>query len=189
MSTDIKKPTKKVLDVKQMLFYYLAITKIFYWIGTLNAIENLGEFGNVFINRMINQDIMTIIILVAMSVLDYYLFRGKDSGDFIATIKLYILGFIIFIALIIGYTLLLGLFITVNINDWPMFILDWAIIFVVICVGLYIKDRFKAKEAEKYLPNADTSEGKLAMLKTLCEKGVLTQAEFDEKSANLAVDA
>jgi predicted neutral ceramidase superfamily lipid hydrolase len=138
---------------------------------------------------MINQDIMTIIILIAMSILDYYLFRGKDSNDFIATVKLYIIGFIIFITLITGYTFFIGLFVTVNIANWPLYILNWAIIFVVICVALYIKDKIKTKEAEKYLPDADTNEGKLAMLKTLHEKGVLTQAEFDEKSADLTVDA
>ena len=185
MSTDIKKPVRKVIDVKQLLFYYLAITKIFYWIGALGAIENLGEFGTVFINRMINQDIMTIIVLIALSVLDYYLFRGKDSNDFIATVKLYLLGLIMFLALIVGYTFLLGLFFPVNIDDWPLFLLNWVVIFVVICVALFIKDKLKAKEAEKYLPDADTSEGKLAMLKTLHEKGVLTQAEFDEKAATL----
>ena len=180
---ETKKITSEGFSFKQLLFAYLAVTKVMYWINTINAMDGLGEFGFLFVNRMLNQDIMVIVVLVAMNFLDKYLFRGKSDNDLIANVKLYVIGVVMFVILIAGYHFLLGLFLPVYIPYWHQFILQLVAMFTIISFVLYIKERLKKKESALYLPDADTDEVKLSMLKSLRDADVLTQEEFEEKSA------
>ncbi|MCL2222717.1 MAG: SHOCT domain-containing protein [Oscillospiraceae bacterium] len=180
-----KKSTGAGFSFKQLLFYYLAVTKVLYWINMVGTMESLDEFGIIFLNRMVGQDIMVIMVLIAMHFLDKYLFRGKSDNDLLANVKLYSIGAVIGVAIITGYTLLIGLFVPIHINNWFIFILNLVIMFVIVSFFLHIKDRMKKKESALYLPDAYTNESKLAMLKSLCDTGVLTQEEFDEKAAQL----
>jgi hypothetical protein len=177
---DTRKSAKRGWTFKELLFSYLAITKVFYWANTLGAMEGWGEFGSVIVNRLIGQDIMAIVILIAMFTLDDYITR-RDGKTLAATIKLYAVGLVIFLALILAYHLLLGLFITVNINDWPRFFLEWTMVYAICTTALTLKEKLKKKEAEQYIPDANTDEGKIALLETLCNAGVLTRDECNEK--------
>ena len=185
------KPKKSIglgFSFKQLLFAYLAVTKVMYWIGTIAMMDNLGEFGGVFINRMINQDIMTIVILVTMFSLEARIFSKTSENNLLANVKLYAIGLIIYLALIVAYNFLLGLFIDVSVDNWLMFIVGWIVIFVIISLFLHLKEKLKKKETEMYLPSADTDEGKIFMLKSLCDTGVLTQEEFEEKHKKLGIE-
>jgi len=171
--------------IKELLFAYLAVTKVMYWLNTFAGLDGLGEFGSAFVSRMIGQDIVVIIILIAMYIMDERFFRGKSDRDVVANIKLFSMGLIVFLGVVTVYTLLIGLFFEVTVNSWPQFILDFSIGFVVIYVFVFLKDMVKKKQAEKYALDTSTDEAKIAMLKSLCEAGVLTQEECDTKCSSL----
>jgi len=180
----IQKPTNNSFSVKQMIVAYLAVTKVMYWINMLGSMDSFGDFGSAFANRMINQDIMVIVVLIAMHFLEKYIFRDTCENDFWANVKLNCIGLIVFIALMVGYHLLLGLFFEVIINNWLTFIIEWTIIYTIISIFLHLKERMKKKEAELYIPDASDDEGKITMLKALHESNVLTQDEFEDFCAN-----
>ena len=170
---------------KEFLFAYLAVTKVMYWINTFAGLDGFGEFGAAFLDRMIGQDIVVIIILIAMYIMDERFFRGKSDRDVVANIKLFSMGLIVFLGVVTSYTLIIGLFIEVNVNSWPQFILEFSMGFAVIYAFVFLKDMVKKKQAEKYALDTSTDEAKIAMLKSLCEVGVLTQEECDEKCSSI----
>jgi uncharacterized membrane protein len=180
-----KKSTGAGFSFRQLLFYYLAVTKVMYWLNVIVTMEGLDEFGLLFLNRMIGQDLMVIVVLLVMHFLEKRLFKEKNDNDLLAAVKLYSIGAVAGVSIIVGYTLLVGLFVPIYIEDWFLFILNLVIMFVIVSFILHIKDKMKKKEAALYLPDVGTSEGKLTMLRSLYDTGVLTQEEFDEKVAKL----
>ena len=171
--------------IKELLFAYLAVTKIMYWMNTFAGLDGFGEFGYAFLDRMIGQDIVIIIILIAMFILDGYFFRGKSDKDVLANIKLFSMGLIVFLVVVAGYTLLIGLFFEMTVNSWPQLFIDFTVSYVIIYAFVFIKDMVKKKQAEKYALDTSTDEAKIAMLKSLCNAGVLTQEECDEKCSSI----
>jgi len=185
------KPKKSIglwFSFKQLLFAYLAVTKVMYWIGTIAMVDNLGEFGGVFLRRMINQDIMTIVILIIMFGLEARIVSKASKNNLLANVKFYTISLVIYLALIVGYNLLLGLFFDVSVDSWLIFIAEWIVIFMIACLFLHLKEKLKKKETEMYLPDAGTNAGKIAMLKSLCDAGVLTQEEFEAKHKKLEIE-
>lgn len=177
------KTTKKSgFNFKQLLFGYLAVTKVLYWINAIAYLDNFGEFGIMFLNRLISQDIMVILILTAMHFLERYIFNGKNDNDLMANVKHYTIGLVIFIALITGYNFLLMPFVDFYIDNWFTFFLNQVIVYSIIAVFLHIKSNLKQKEAKQYIPDADTEAGKISLLTALRDAGVLTQEEFETKS-------
>lgn len=183
-----KKPYKG-LGFKQFLFIYLAITKMLYWINIIIRLDSFSEFGNVFINRMLSQDILVIIALVAMYFLDRYIFSRASDNDWRANLKLYLIGMVLIVALVAGYFLLMQLFFEAVIAGWPRFIGELVLIYFILAVFVHLKERLKKKEAQLYLPEADSDEAKIAMLKSLCGAGVLTQEECETKCGLITADS
>lgn len=166
--------------VKKILFGYLAVTKVLYWIEALTYMDGIGEFGRMFIERMLFRDLVIIAILIALHLLDKHAFNPDETG-WKAEVKFYMVGLPIFVGIIIGYNLLLGLFFPVTIDNWLRLVGELAVIYAIMTVFMYFKHNMKKMEAETYLPDANTPEGQIAMLKSLCDAGVLTQEEYDEK--------
>jgi len=179
------------MGFRELLFTYLAVTKVIYWTNTFGAIGGIGEFGAVFLNRMISQDIMVIVILVAMHFLEKHIFSTAAENDFKANAKLYIIGFAMYNALMAAYYLILSLVLDLDaqIGDWLRLMLEMAILYVIISVFLHMKGKLKKKQNEMYVPDADSYKGKIAMLTSLRDTGVLTQAEFDNKAGYISLQA
>jgi len=151
------KPKKKpAFTFKELLFAYLAISKLMYWMNNIAAIQQdeLGEVWRMVLNRLLGQDIMTIWILIAMFLLDHYVKTHPSiKKGSIRDILIYGIGYVIYIVSIIVYTWVLGLFSLAQINNWGAFILNFSIFYVAACVVLGVKERVKKKEAELYIEN------------------------------------
>ncbi|MCL2356782.1 MAG: hypothetical protein FWC70_06455 [Defluviitaleaceae bacterium] len=175
-------------NLVQLLFSYLAVAKLMYWIEALAGISDFDDFMTIIVTRLINQDIVIILVLIAMFILDDFVFDRASEKGLLESIKLNAVGLVIFLAILTGYHFVLGLFIEVNISSWPRFFISWSIIFAIASAFLLIKDRMKKKETELYIrsePTADTPEGRLLMLEALHKAGTLTDEEFENLSARI----
>jgi hypothetical protein len=168
--------------LKQLLFAYLAITKVWYWLDTLSGIDTISAFGTTLLTRMLQQDIMVVIVLICMFTLDDFV-TSREGNTLWATAKTHIIGLFIFLALILGWHFFISAtgLMTANITDWGAFVLQWSILYAIFAGALTAKDKLKKKEAEQYIPDASTDEGKISMLNSLCEAGVLTREECNLK--------
>ena len=179
---------KSAFTFKELLFAYLAISKLMYWVDNINAIylDELGSVWNMIVNRLLGRDIMVIWILIVMFLLDHYISTHPSvRKNFIKNILTYGIGYLLYIASIVGYIFLLGLFDLAQIGDWFEFLLSFTVFYVIASVVLHIKEVKKKKEAEMYIPEEKTNEDSLAMLDTLHKRGVLTKNEYESKKAEL----
>ena len=171
---------------KQLFFTYLLVNKVMYWMDVFNGLDGFGEFGMMFLSRMVNQDIMVILVLIAMHVLEEKLHPNDSLGnDFKKNALFMVLGWLIFLAMLSGYLLFVGLFVEVTIDSWPRLLLDFTIGYLIIGAVIYVKDSMKKKEAESYLTDGDSHEAQRYMLESLHKNGVLTQEEFEQKLAQI----
>ena len=178
------------ITFKELLFAYLAITKVFYWVNTLNAIPQ-GEMQEVLLavaNRMIGQDIMVVVILLLMGALDTYIENHPELRSQITRrLLVYGIGYIIYVISIIVYSVLVGVIFggLENLRDSFFFALEilpmTSVIFFVASFVLSLKERMKKTEALLYLPEADSPEARINMLDKLCACGVLSEEECERK--------
>lgn len=179
-----KKKSNAPFTFKELLFGFLAISKVFYWMDNINAImlDELGEALPRVIERLLFRDFITILILIAMFLLSHY--TEKYSGTnrkFLKHLAMFAAGWVIYIGIIVGYlTAADWLFdaVVIQIDNWPLFIREMSVMYVICCIVLEAKDRLKKKENELYIPAPDSPEEKLAMLTALHEGGLLTEEEF-----------
>jgi len=187
MNTDISKK-KPAFTFKELLFAYLAISKLMYWMNNIAAIqhEGLQGIGLMILNRLLIQDIMTIWILVAMALLTNYIdTHPAVTRGFVKSILLYSIGYVVYVGSIVIYTLVLNQILASQVGSWVEHILGFSIFYVIACVVLSIKDRLKKKEAEMYIPAEKINEDSLALLSTLYKRGVLTQEEYLGKKSEV----
>ena len=89
--------------IKEMLFTYLAITKVMYWMNTIMVLEQRGlsSVSQAVMNRLLNQDAILIVSVIAFYYLDkkIQLKQSKYSK---------VLEHIIFYT--IGFAALMGMF-------------------------------------------------------------------------------
>jgi uncharacterized membrane protein SirB2 len=170
----------KAFNFKALLFSYLAVSKVFYWIDQLGGLEEWGDVGTVLVNRLLQRDIMIVIILLSMFKLDDVI-TAKEGNGFMANVKIYGFGLVIYLALIAGYTLLMEVIFEPMVENWFSYLLNWAVIYFIISAFLTLKEKMKQKEAAQYIPDATTPQGQIALLETLCQNGVLSRDECDAK--------
>jgi hypothetical protein len=180
------KKTKKKSTIgttyKQLFFTYLIVTKAMYWMGVFAELDGIGEFGRMFVNRMISQDIMVILMLVMMHFLEKKLYPNDSAGNDVKSNAILLgVGWVFFLGILSGYLLILGLFADVSIASWPRMLMEFSLGYAVIGAVIYLKESMKKKQAESYLTGGDSHEGQRFMLETLCKNGVLSQEECDEK--------
>ena len=173
--------------VKEMLFTYLAITKILYWINTITAMNqsDLDSVGRAVLTRLMNQDIMIILGVIAFFFLEkaIALKRSKYS-TVLQSIMLYAVGYVMLLAIMFIYFLIISLIYgSVQVDSWGALIGYNLFLYIVICIVLEIKERFKAKgkKPPEDIQPARSTEDKLSMLQALLDDGIVTQEEFDSK--------
>jgi len=176
----------------EMLFLFLAISKIMYWFNTIfSALQSgLGDAAEVILVRFLNQDIMVLAGVILFYFLDKAIDKVKSKDNrVILNIASYVIGYILLMGVFIAYFLLIGNLV-VGYNDWNMLFdfFRYSIIwYVVIIIILSIKDYLKTKEKKitDESPTVYSNEEKLSMLEVLFSDGILTEAEYDQKKKKL----
>jgi len=169
-------------DFKELLFVYLAITKILYWMDALTMGTEGFDFlaaGQVFMTRLLERDILLILSIIAFFWLDKALERKKiKHNKFIEYALFYAIGFVILAGIAAAYIGLLSLILgPIQVDSWASFIGYGVLSYVVVAVALNIKLYFKFKAK----PDFSTNEDKIQMLKTLEKDGIITKDECDKK--------
>ncbi|MCL2522285.1 MAG: hypothetical protein FWE36_05425 [Erysipelotrichales bacterium] len=171
----------KWLVVKEMLFAYLAVSKIFYWLNYFADMQ-VGETGGAILERILNQDIIIIASVIIFFFLEKFIYMKKNSkyDNIITTIKLYSAAYIALIGFLYLYLLILSLFLPIEFPDFWTTVGSSMLGFVVIAFLLNIKYALKFKKVED--KNIDD---KLTMLEVLLKDGILNQEEFNQKKKML----
>ena len=171
----------------EILFTYLAISKIMYWFGNITAMiqEDWATIGEVILVRMLNQDLMIIIGVILFFTLER-LFSTKKLKYSKAkeNILLHVVGYVILMAAYFLYFWIMSwVFGSPQAGFWGEFTVYMTILYVVIMVVLNIKQSFvnKAKKVAEDTPAANNEDEKLNMLEALHKGGLLTQEEFESK--------
>ena len=178
--------------IKEMLFTYLAITKILYYFNTVTAMEHRG-LGNILETLLmrLNQDALIIIGVVLFFYLDKFIQLKKSKySKVLENIVFYAVGFVA----LMGVTLIyIGIMVLIfgsdyiQIDSWGAFIGYAVAGYIVVAVVLNLKYYFKEKAKPDYVPAIQSTGDKLAMLEILRDDGILTQAEFDSKREMLHI--
>ena len=178
----MKKKSNIAKMLTQLFFTYLLVSKAMYWIDNFASLENWRAFGGFFVNRMLNQDIMVILVILAMFVLEKYLYpESGEDNEYLYNLKLIGIGWFVFMGLIVGYQLLMGLIFEVDINNWRAFLTELTMIYIIIAFVVYVKEQMKKKEVETYMPCINDPATQRSMLYSLHEAGVLNEAELASK--------
>ena len=176
-------------SIKEMLFTYLAITKIMYWLNTITAMEqgDLGSAGEAVLMRLMNQDIILIVSVIFFYFLDKRVQLKKSKySKVLEYIVFYVIGFVALMGIMFIYSWIMSWFFgPIQIDSWGGLIGGYVLGYLVIVVVLNIKYYFKIKTKPEYVPPVQSNDDKLAMLKVLLDGGVLTQEEFDSKKEML----
>ena len=170
--------------IKKMLFAYLAVSKILYWISIIPA--DFEGVGSVIWERLIEQDL----VVIAIIVITYFFDKNvKKQRGVLAHIKLFAGNYVIYVATLIIYVMILGSILPTPANLWMImtssFMLEWTIIFFILMAAIEAKERLKKKEAHEYAVDIQCTSVKFEMLKTLLDDGVLSQEEFDKQKTKL----
>jgi len=165
------------LAIKEMLFSYLAISKILYWLNYFNDMQ-VESAGTAVLDRFLNQDIIIIASVIIFFVLEKFIYMKKNSkyDNIITSIKLYGIGYIALIGFFYLYSWIMSLFLEVTFPGFWTMIGSSLIGFIVIAFLLNLKYSFKFKKTEYKI-----IDDKLTMLETLLKEGILTQDEFNQK--------
>jgi len=191
----MKKEKRRGLPLKEILFGYLALSKILYWIDMIAGAEQ-GDFRNaagaVWI-RLIDRDILLVIIVILFVFLEKLLMKKFKVSGILKHVLLYVIGYVGMIGLFYMYSGVLSLFFSVDFPPLMETIVNNVVWYITVIITLEIKVYFKTKTKPDYDSAAQSAEGeaseslvpsftdKLAMLKSMLDDGILTQAEFDRK--------
>lgn len=137
--------------LKEGIILYLAISKILYWINTVGEMSqgNLGNAWPVIINRILNQDLPLILVIITLVLID--MSKGKHY------LKLFI-GYLGYLVVLFLYTLIVQ---QIFQGSWGLgfavfgsLFWEFTLQFVIISVVLSLKEYFTGKVKEK--PEKDT---------------------------------
>jgi len=169
---------------KEMLFTYLAVTKILYWFNTIVALhqDDLESVGRAVLMRLVSQDILIIVIVILLYFLEKHIALKKSRySKFLESVVMYLIGYVVLVSIYyVNYLAMRQIMEDVHIYWGEFFIYSFGG-YIVIFIVLNIKEYLKPKPA----PTAHTVEDKLTMLSALLDANVLTQEEYDQKKAIL----
>jgi len=176
--------------VMEILFTYLAITKILYWfnnITTMTQNDDWESVGRVMFLRLVNQDIMIILGVIVFFFLEKAVMSKRArAGTVLKNIMLYVIGYVMLMGIMFIYGLIMALIYgSVQIDSWAALIGYSLLSYIVVCAVLEIKERFKAKgkKASEDAQTVRSTEDKLSILQALLDDGIVTKEEFDSKKA------
>jgi large-conductance mechanosensitive channel len=186
---------EKWLTISKILFTYLAINKVLYWVDTITAIEqtDIASVVGVVLTRLLNHDLIIIIGVVAFFFLDKRIELKKSKySNLWENVIFYAIGYVGLMGIIFIYNVVLTLIIAAQsfslgefVGAFINFLPSGTLGYIAVVVVLEIKQRFKSKEKESSANVSPGTDDKLAMLQVLLDNDVLTQEEFDLKSAKL----
>ena len=172
----------------EMLFMFLAISKIMYWFNTIFSAAQSGfeDVAEVIIVRLLNQDLMIIFGVLIFFGLEKLIDMHKTKlNKTLENLLLYIIGYVLLMGTFIAYFRVIS-FIIAEPFDWPgifnflRYSLIWYLLIIII---LNFKQYLKAKEKKIAEDNPATysNDEKLSMLEILFADDILTQEEYDRK--------
>ena len=184
----------------EILFTYLAISKIIYWMNTITTMRpsSLPDVGVVFLH-FLDQNLLLIIGVVAFYFLNRLIESKKSKSDskIWEFVVFYAIGFVVLMAISFLYFFVMlffispieglsvGVFVRQFIGATPDITLSYLIIIVILEIKLYFKK--KGKKLSEDVPSAQSPEENLAMLKALRDADILTQEEFNRKKRELDI--
>jgi len=184
----MKAKKDRLLPLKEILFTYLALSKVIYWSETIYRLQASGDFGGLgvgLLTRFFQRDALLILIVILFYLLDHMIHRKAKSSNILKQVLLYVIGFVGMIGLFYIYNWVFSLFVPVSIPSLGELVdLGMILGYGAAIVWINVKYYFKAKEKDTFkaaLPD-NSADNQLAMLQSLLNSGILTQAEFDHKS-------
>jgi len=147
-----KQKKAKWANFKELLFIYLAITKIMYWMDALTMGADgvdLASMWQVFVIRLFERDILLILSILAFHWLDKTLERKKfKHGKFTEYALFYVIGFFVLAGITAAYIGLFSLiFGPVQVDSWVSFIAYGILGYMVVSVALNIKLYFNPRQS------------------------------------------
>ena len=146
-------PAKKQwIPIKQILFTYLALSKILYWVETAFTMEQNDWMGvfNAVLMRLLNRDIMLVASIMLMFALDKLIMKKSEDENKTRYATVYVIGYVGMIGLFYLYGWVLNWFITVHMPSLRSLVSSTLVGYVVAMIALNIKYYLKAKEKETY---------------------------------------
>jgi hypothetical protein len=186
---------RKLFPIKEMLFTFLAINKILYWVETITEInpDGLGDVVEVVLMRLLNRDLILILGVVGFFLLDRLVESKKSKhSNILENVIFYAIGYVGLMVIVFIYNVVINLIFEAqdfSLGEFARAFLDFlpsgTLGYLAVVVVMEIKQGFKSKEKKLSAPAAPNTDDKLAMLKVLLDHNILTQNEFDQKSAKL----
>ena len=149
---------KKWFSIKSVLFTYLALNKVLYWFNTITTLEqtDFRIVANVFISRLLSQDLLIILIVIAFAYLNYKIEQKRENPNSIFSyIIFYTVGYVMLICLTFIYFLIVALILQTEyfyfigyIRMFLMALPTATVLYIAACTTLEVKEYFKTKEKE-----------------------------------------
>jgi hypothetical protein len=165
---------------KEILFTYLAITKIIYWYNTITAMD--AGMGEAVMSRLLYQDAIIILAIISLYYLDKRIAVNKSKySNILEHILFYVIGFVAVVGVSLIYQRLM--FGPLQIDTFGAFmraIGNFVVGYSVIIIAFNAKSYFKAKVKPEKAPSAQNTGDKLVVLNDLLDDGTLTPEEFEK---------
>ena len=182
---------RKWMPLKEMLFMYLAVNKIIYWTNLVGS--SVDGLGRVVAERLLNQDIVLVILIVGLYFFEKKLVQMHDKLNRLAVdILVAIVGYVMLTVVITLYSAAINFIFTTpfSLRDFIMSPLmrDWSIVYFIVMVVMTVKENVKRRVAPEDVQAAldiECANIKCEMLQTLLDDGVLSREEFDKQEAKL----
>ena len=165
--SDYSLKKRKWFSIKNVLFTYLALNKILYWFNTVASLEqaDFRTAANVILSRLLNQDLLLILCVIAFFYLDARIEQKKTNQSKVSEyVIFYAVGYVMLVGITFAYNVLMILifgagnfYFTEFLREFLSFMPTLTIAYVVAAAAMEIKQYFKAKEKETY---EDVSSGK-----------------------------
>ena len=146
----MKLKKKGGLPLKEMLFTYLAVSKLWYWFNNIVSIiqSDFEGAGEAILMRFLSQDLMFIVSITSFFVLEKIVKNKSKHKPFVNTVIIYSIFFAAMLGFIYLYVWILGLFWSVSLPPLPV-TMGMILIFIVVSeIFFRIKGYLKKKEKE-----------------------------------------
>ena len=185
-----------ISPIKDILFMYLAASKIIYWMDVASTADGLDGVWRTVLERLLYRDIVLILILIFMYLFEKVIILKQGKFRLRGVwphVILAICGYVVYVAILTGYSLLFHLIYSEPFDLraflFSRFMLNGTIIFFVVMVALTVKDYFKQKSASEYALDIQSTDIKLEMLETLLDDGVLSHDDYEEQRSKLVLNS
>jgi len=142
--------TKKraLIPIKEILFTYLAISKVMYWYDTVIVMSqnDLISVGEAVLHRLLNRDLLIIVCVILFFFLERFIQHKKTKNiKIFGNIVLYAINYVVLVVVLLIYFLLLNLFLEASQIAWGFLISYTLVGYIVVAVVLNVKDYLKKK--------------------------------------------